>query len=71
MSLRKRIKKYMSREMDEVTHEVDEIEEITDEIERSLWRLKESLDLPTEEVLESVEGYKKHRFRFLSSKKRE
>ena len=30
--------------------EVDMIDDITDEIERSLWLLKEELDLPTEEI---------------------
>tara|TARA_Y100000310_G_scaffold267758_1_gene279917 strand:- start:2141 stop:2344 length:204 start_codon:yes stop_codon:yes gene_type:complete len=29
---------------------VEEEEEITDEIEKSLWEIKDSLDLPTEEV---------------------
>ena len=30
--------------------------EVTDEIERSLWELKEAFDLPTEEVMVSVES---------------
>ena len=38
--------------------EVEE-EEITDEIERSLWLIKEELDLPTEEIRSSVESRKR------------
>ena len=30
--------------------EIDMLDDITDEIERSLWLLKEELDLPTEEI---------------------
>ena len=34
--------------------EVEEEEEITDEIEKSLWLIKEELDLPTEEIEASI-----------------
>lgn len=34
--------------------EVDMLDDITDEIERSLWLLKEELDLPTEEIERAV-----------------
>ena len=35
---------------------VEDVDEITDEIEKSLWLIKESFDLPTEEVQISVES---------------
>jgi hypothetical protein len=41
------------------TFYVEEEEEITDEIERSLWLIKEELDLPTEEIRSSVESRKR------------
>ena len=47
-----RVKKYE-------TFYVEEEEEITDEIERSLWLIKEALDLPTEEVQTSVDSRKR------------
>lgn len=34
--------------------EVEVEEEITDEIEKSLWLIKEELDLPTEEIEASI-----------------
>ena len=37
---------------------VEESDEITDEIEKSLWLIKEALDLPTEEIEKSVESRK-------------
>jgi|TARA_Y100001963_G_C6406825_1_gene276619 hypothetical protein len=37
---------------------VEEEPEITDEIEKSLWELKETLDLPTEEIEKAVESRK-------------
>lgn len=41
---------------DDKTFYVEEEEEITDEIEKSLWLIKEQLDLPTEEIQKSVES---------------
>tara|TARA_A100001011_G_C14266001_1_gene824669 strand:+ start:580 stop:789 length:210 start_codon:yes stop_codon:yes gene_type:complete len=35
---------------------VEDCDEITDEIERSLWDIKEALDLPTEEIEISLES---------------
>ena len=37
----------------------EECDEITDEIEKSLWEIKESLDLPTEEIELSLASRKK------------
>ena len=39
--------------------EVEEEDEITDEIEKSLWLIKEELDLPTEEVEAAVASRKR------------
>jgi len=36
--------------------EVEMLDDITDEIERSLWVLKEELDLPTEEIEIAIES---------------
>jgi hypothetical protein len=43
------------------TFYIEDTPEITDEIEKSLWLLKEDLDLPTEEVQKSVNSRKKSR----------
>ena len=40
--------------------EITEEEEITDEIEKSLWLIKEELDLPTEEVEAAVASRKRN-----------
>jgi len=40
--------------------EVEEEDEITDEIEKSLWLIKEELDLPTEEVEAAVASRKRN-----------
>jgi hypothetical protein len=37
----------------------EECDEITDEIEKSLWEIKDSLDLPTEEIEISLASRKK------------
>ncbi len=44
------------------TFYVEEEDEITDEIEKSLWIIKEELDLPTEEIQKSVDSRKISRF---------
>ncbi len=36
------------------TYVIEEEDQITDEIEKSLWDLKNSMDLPTEEVEKAV-----------------
>jgi len=41
---------YFSREPKVYVVEVEEDIEYTDEIEKALWDIKESLDLPTEEI---------------------
>jgi len=38
---------------------VEDEDDITDEIEKSLWMIKESLDLPTEEVDIAIRSRKK------------
>ena len=40
--------------------EVEEEDEITDEIEKSLWLIKEALDLPTEEIEAAVASRKRN-----------
>lgn len=50
----KEIKKRFQNKAVSIVH-VEECSEITDEIERSLWEIKESLDLPTEEIEISLE----------------
>jgi len=40
---------------------LEDTPEITDEIEKSLWLLKEDLDLPTEEIQKSVDSRRKSR----------
>jgi len=37
----------------------EEYDDITDEIEKSLWEIKDSLDLPTEEIEISLESRRK------------
>ena len=49
------IKKRFKSQKPVIVH-VEECDEITDEIERSLWDIKESLDLPTEEIEISLES---------------
>ncbi len=48
-----------SQHIDSKTFYVEDTPDITDEIEKSLWILKEDLDLPTEEVQRSVDSRKK------------
>ena len=48
-----------SQHIENKTFYVEDTPDITDEIERSLWILKEDLDLPTEEVQRSVDSRKK------------
>ena len=54
-NLRKKLVVY--KQPEPIVIEEEDLEcEVTDEIERSLWELKEAFDLPTEEVLISVES---------------
>ena len=54
-NLRKKLIVY--KQPEPIILEEEDLEcEVTDEIERSLWELKEAYDLPTEEVLISVES---------------
>tara|TARA_R100001129_G_scaffold160945_1_gene125729 strand:+ start:205 stop:414 length:210 start_codon:yes stop_codon:yes gene_type:complete len=48
-----------SQHIENKTFYVEDTPDITDEIEKSLWILKEDLDLPTEEVQRSVDSRKK------------
>lgn len=45
------------------TYSVETPEDITDEIEKALWEIKESFDIPTEEVVKSIDGYKNRKLR--------
>ena len=47
--------------VDAVHEVIDDLEEITDELEKSLWELKERFDLDTEEVSQSIEGYRENK----------
>lgn len=47
--------------VEEVHEAMDNLEEITDELEKSLWELKERFDLDTEEVSQSIEGYRENK----------
>lgn len=74
MSIKERIIRYRARHTELEAHDIEEldrIEEITDEIEKSLWIIKEMLDIPTEEVDKSVTDYKNNRTMFSKKKKRE
>ena len=42
--------------------EVQEVDDITDEIEKSLLELKESCDLPTEEVEKAIDSRKRAKY---------
>ena len=59
-TIKERFLKYI---LPEETYTVEEPEDITDEIEKSLWEIKESFDLPTEEVERSITGYKQRKKR--------
>jgi hypothetical protein len=48
------IRKRLLSQEPSVVH-VEEYNDVTDEIEKSLWDIKESLDLPTEEIEISLE----------------
>ena len=63
MLMRELRKRLLVRKEPETIHfDEEDLEcEVTDEIERALWDLKESLDLPTEEVVIAVESRKKLR----------
>ena len=52
-SLYKYIRPFMPKK-EQPVFEVEDEDEITDEIERSLWLIKEELDLPTEEIQASI-----------------
>ena len=54
-NLRKKLTVY--KQPEPIVIEEEDLDcEVTDEIEKSLWELKEAFDLPTEEVLISVES---------------
>jgi len=52
-SLYKYLRPFIAKK-EQVVFEMEDEEEITDEIERSLWLIKEELDLPTEEIQASI-----------------
>ena len=47
-----------------VSIKIEDGDEITDEIEKSLWVIKEELDLPTEEIEISLESRRASRIQF-------
>ena len=51
--LQKYLRPFVARR-EPLVFEVQEEDEITDEIEKSLWLIKEELDLPTEEIEASI-----------------
>ena len=53
--LRNTIRKAMHKKEIPVVY-VEDVDEVTDEIEKALWKLKDDLDLPTEEVDIAVTG---------------
>ena len=59
----KMISRISSKILPPKSYTVKEPEDITDEIEKSLWEIKESFDLPTEEVERSITGYKQRKKR--------
>jgi hypothetical protein len=58
-SLYKYIRPFISKK-EPLVFEVEDEVEITDEIERSLWLIKEELDLPTEEIQASIISRRKN-----------
>ena len=46
-------------EKEPMVFEVEDEDEITDEIEKSLWLIKEELDLPTEEIEVAIASRKR------------
>ena len=62
MSERLRNLRILNRQQPVEPIEIEEIEDITDEIEKSLLELKESCDLPTEEVEKAIDSRKKAKY---------
>ena len=56
-NIRNRIQYYKAPETHHISEDIDC--EVTDEIEKALWRLKDDLDLPTEEIEQAVDSRKK------------
>ncbi len=57
-TIREKFLKYI---LPEETYAVEEPEDITDEIEKSLWEIKDTFDIPTEEIEKSVLEYKQRK----------
>ena len=57
-TIREKFLKYI---LPEETYTVEEPEDITDEIEKSLWEIKDTFDIPTEEIEKSVLEYKQRK----------
>ena len=56
---RNRVRYIADREIRRTYHlDADLTQETTDEIEKALWELKESMDLPTEEIEKALESRK-------------
>ena len=59
---RNRARYYAEKKIMETYHiEEDLTRETTDEIEKALWEIKESMDIPTEEIETAIESRKRVR----------
>ena len=61
MSERLRNLRILNRQQSVEPIVVEEVDDITDEIEKSLLEIKETCDLPTEEVEKAIESRRKSR----------
>lgn len=62
MSQRLRNLRILNRQQPVEPIEVEDVDDITDEIEKSLLELKESCDLPTEEVEKAIDSRKRAKY---------
>jgi hypothetical protein len=62
MSERLRNLRILNRHQPVEPIEIEDVDDITDEIEKSLIELKESCDLPTEEVEKAIDSRRKAKY---------
>jgi hypothetical protein len=62
MSERLRNLRILNRHQPVEPIEIEDVDDITDEIEKSLLELKESCDLPTEEVEKAIDSRRKAKY---------
>jgi hypothetical protein len=48
-----------NRAAPEDVHHVDDEDDVTEEIEKALWDIKETMDIPTDEIEKAVKSRKK------------